>query len=274
MASQQRYCAFLDESGQREYGPKTDRYYVVAGVIALSEYLGTYEDELAGLKRAFFGRRNVEIKSNWLRQPKECRKHYLDKYGITQPELETFVDAMYEWLVATRLTLIAGVIDKEQMQEDYSDPHHPSALGYQVFLQRYQKFLMATNALGAVMIDEPSGKSGPGNKWKDLLKRQHARLKKHGCSYTGTTFDNVLDSIDFLDSAHSSLVQLADLVAYNTFRQFKDHGSAWDDPDATQLSVYPYLDRMLPRFYRARDRVISGYGIAKMPTRARKKWVV
>lgn len=274
MAAAERFCAFVDESGQREYGPSTDRYYVVAGVVALAQYLNTYEDEFAGLKRAFFGRRNVEVKSNWLRQPHECKKHYFDPYGITRDQLDTFVEAMYDWLLATKLVLIAGVIDKEQMVEDYADPHHPSALGYQVFLQRYQRFLASKDAIGAVMLDEPSGKSAAGRSWKDLLRRQHRRLKRKGCNYTGATFDNLTDTVGFMDSADSSLVQLADIVAYNTFRQFKDHGAAWDDPSAAELPVYSHFDRILPRFHRRRDRVFSGYGVAKMPTRAKHDWVV
>ena len=77
-----RYHAFLDESGQRDYGPGTDRYFVVAGAIVRCASCDAYEIELCGLKRAFFGSTSVEIKSRWLRRPDERKKRYLDTYGI------------------------------------------------------------------------------------------------------------------------------------------------------------------------------------------------
>src|SRR5213593_3223084 len=103
--------AFVDESGQRDYGPSTDRYFAVGGVIAELADANDLRLELAGLKRAHFGDPGVEIKSNWIRQPKERQAHYLDKYVITMREIDAFVAALYAWLKASPLVLIAGVVD-------------------------------------------------------------------------------------------------------------------------------------------------------------------
>ncbi len=268
-----RYFAFLDESGQREYGPRTDRYYVVLGTIARAEQADAYATELQGVKRAFFRAPKVELKSNWLRRPEECRRRYLDPYGISESKLERFVEAMYSWLLATDLTFIAGVIDKRQMCEEYTKPHHASALGYLVFCQRYQKFLAQRHSRGGVTFDNVSGASQAGRPWRRLLERQHTQLKQRGCPYTNMGFPNLEETMAFADSADVDMLQVSDIAAYNTFRQFKDHGAVWDDPVADELLLYEYFHRLLPRFHQSADGVFAGFGVAKMPTRAHHRWL-
>ena len=269
-----KYHAFLDESGQREYDPKTERYYVVAGAISPLDKVEIYNIELGGLKRAFFKTPEVEIKSHWLRQPEKRAEHYLEQYGISDKKLTAFVEAVYEWIIATDIMFIAGIIDKVQIVEQYRNPHNCSALGYQVFLQRYQKFLASRHCLGGVTFDQISGSTKAGNQWQKLLERQHRRLKEHGCEYTGIQFPNIEEELSFEDSANSALLQIADLTAYNTFRQFRDHGTQWDDPKAKTLPVYDYFNRLLPRFHQSPSGVFAGFGVAKMPTRTIHKWLV
>ena len=89
-----RFHAFLDESGQREYNLQTDKYFVVAGAIVRISQRDVYETELNGLKRAYFGTTDVEIKSNWLRQPHECKKRILSLTESTKtnsPDLWTLL---------------------------------------------------------------------------------------------------------------------------------------------------------------------------------------
>jgi hypothetical protein len=269
---QAKYHAFLDESGQRETGTGTDRYYVVAGVIVSASSVDRYKLEMGGLKRAFFRTHLVEIKSNWLRQPRERSRHYLIPYKIDENRLSQFVSVIYDWLLATDLILIAGVVDKVDLEKQYAHPHHPSALAYQMFLQRYQRFLAKRRVKGSVTIDHVEGGTKAGNKWKDLLSRQHRLLLKNGCNYTSTKFLNISDTLSFCDSSHSEGIQLADLVAYNVFRQFKDHGHCWENPTLESLPVYQYFGNMLPRFDHNGDGVFAGFGIAKLPTHRAVKW--
>ncbi len=269
-----RYHAFLDESGQRRYGRGTDRYFVVAGAISHSKKYKGYSYELKGIKRAFFGEPGVEIKSHWLRRPEKRKAKYLDVYGISDKMLDEFVEAIYNWLLATDLVVIAGVIDKEQMVEQYVNPHNPSSLGYQVFLQRYQKFLAPRHSQGAITFDKVSGTTLKGRQWQDLLDKHHCRLKVKGCQYTNTSFPNIGDSLAFSNSATEPLLQIADLAAYNTFRQSRDFGHIWDDPSSKELPVYQYFDLMLPRFYQDHNGVFAGFGVAKMPLRSKHRWMV
>lgn len=70
----------------------------------------------------------------------------------------------------------------------------------------------------------------------------------------------------------SGLIQIADLAAYNVFRQFKDNGSTWDNPGAHKLHLYSFFGRMLPRFDHDASHVFAGYGVAKMPCKVTHKW--
>jgi hypothetical protein len=270
---QTRYHAFLDESGQRDYGPLTDRYYVVAAAIARVEHVDMYCTELAGLKRSFFGTPAVEVKSHWLRNPAHRKRHYLDAFAVSEARLAAFVESLYDWILATELVFIAGVVDKDQMSSQYTHPHYPSPVAYQVFLQRYQKFLASRHCIGAITFDEIAGSSPGGRSWQELLLRHQRRLKHVGCNYTGIQFTHVEDLLSFGNSASCPLIQIADIAAYNTFRQFRDHGSQWDDPAAKSLPVYRYFDRLLPRFHQSPSGVFAGFGVAKMPTRARHAWL-
>lgn len=269
-----RYHAFLDESGQRDYGPRTDRYFVVAGAIARCENCDTYEIELCGVKRAFFGSPYVEIKSRWLRHPGERKKRYLDTYGISQAKLETFVEALYDWLCSTRITIIAGVVDKKQMEARYTYPHSPSAVGYHIFLQRYQKFLASRHCAGAVTFDEISGTTRSKRKWQDLLVKQHKQLKTRGCRYTRTKFTNIENELTFSDSDSYSMIQIADIAAYNIFSQFRAYGKQWDDSEAKSLDLYDHFYRIMPRLHRDSSGVFDGYGIAKMPRQSYNRWMI
>lgn len=197
----------------------------------------------------------------------------MEPFSISKADLKRFTEAFYQWFLKTKLRLIAAVVDKEQMEEQYTTPHHASAVGYVVLLQRFQKFLGSRQGMGYVTCDEIGGASAAGNAWKQLLQRQHRKLKRNGCPYTGLEFPRIEDRLEFVDSTMCGLVQIADIAAYNIFRQFRDHGSTWDDPDASTLPLYSYFSRMLPRVHQGPGNVFAGYGVAKMPTKARHQWV-
>ena len=99
-----------------------------------------------------------------------------------------------------------------------------------------------------------------------------AKLKRFGCPYTATKFDDI-GALNFADSTSSAFIQLADIVAYNTFRQFRDHGAVYDDPSAKKLDLYPQFEAILGSFDRDASGVFAGRGIAYWPSRAKNKWL-
>ncbi len=268
-----KYVLFLDESGQRDYDPKTDNHFVVAGPIVRLADVASYEVELRGLKRAFFRDADVEIKSHWLRQPDKRAKHYFSAYNIDEALLTSCVEAIYRWIAAASLVFVAGVVDKRQMTEKYSNPHFPGGVAYNLVLQRFQKYLAKRRCNGKVIFDQISGATKARNQWQDLLKKQHARLLRNGCPYTKSTFSNIASTISFADSAQWSLLQVADLAAYNTLRQFRCFSKEWDDSTANELPLYEYFSRLLSRFDQDGNGVFAGFGVAKMPAIASNRWL-
>jgi hypothetical protein len=264
---------YIDDSGEKEYGEKTSRYFVYAGVVVNRAEERALSDEIDSLKRETFGTANVEIKSNWLRQPKERKRRYCDPFGLTDDALTQFVDRVYTFMQSDRLTYVAAAVDKPQMIEKYGEKrYYPSALAYQFILQRYQKHCGQSGAVGYVTIDDMDGSSPKKNQWRALLSNQHERLKKDGCRFTALRFDNVAPRALFAASSRFNLLQIADLIAYNVFRQFRQYGDAWDRPNTAMLPVYGRLETVMGRFMRSVDGQVAGWGIVKWPKITSTRW--
>jgi hypothetical protein len=117
-----------------------------------------------------------------------------------------------------------------------------------------------------------TGATAAGNQHLALLKRQHQLLRSRGSTLLkGMSFDRI-GGISFRDSKLDERLQLADLVAYATYRQFVDYGADWED-DSKPLELYEYLGRLAPKF-RNRNGRIQGYGIVKFPMNRRVPWAV
>jgi hypothetical protein len=255
---------YIDDSGEKEYGANTSRYFVYAGAVVDRAVEVALSAEIDGLKRATFSTTEVEIKSNWLRVPRERQAHYLTPFGITDDALTLFVEDLYNLMASERLTYVAAAIDKPQMLKKYTRPYYVSSLAYNFLLQRYQKHCVRASATGYITIDDMRGSSPKKNQWHDLLRAQHARLKKDGCPFTKMRFDNLAARPLFAPSSRFNLLQVADLVAYNVFRQFRDHGDTWDLPGAASVPLYPQLDRLIRRFMLG-DTGELAWGIVKWP---------
>jgi len=82
---------------------------------------------------------------------------------------------------------------------------------------------------------------------------------------TSSFIDNIVEGLLFIPSSENNFVQLADLCAYNLFRQFRDHGRQWDEPVTDRWPLYSYSGRIVHQFYTGPGDVLSGFGIKKYP---------
>ena len=272
--SDSQYQIYIDDSGQKEYGLATSRYFVYAGPMVKAADEAMIAQRFADLKAQVFGDPAVEIKSNWMRQPHERRKRYLDPYGLSEEDFDAFVEQWYELMSSEDMTYLAAVIDKPQMLVKYIHPFNASATAYQFLLQRYELQMRQRQAMGRVRVDEMSGSTPAHNEWRALLLNQHALLKKNGCLITKLTFDNVASSLRFGNSAHFDLLQVADVAAYNVYRQFRSHGDEWDRTDGDKVPIYSWFGRILHRFAGSPNGVIEGWGVVKWPSERKSRWVV
>ena len=276
---------FIDDSGTKEYSPTgiydtgNTRYFVLGGVLTSIETSREITRELQAIKRIHFGTEEVEIKSNWLRIPKERKKRYLVPYGVTESGVRQFVEDYYSKLSALDFVLIASVVDKKHMEEDYTKPWYAPAVAYELMIQRAQRE-MEGKGFFSVEIDNMTGATPRHRQYSDNLRQQHARMRQHGSSLQrGMVFDRLLGNLRFVDSAHSELVQVADIAAYNVFRQFGEYGEEWErarsEPQSSTpltLPTYEYFRTLGTKFRASPTGRIQGYGVVKMPLRNRIQW--
>ena len=177
-------------------------------------------------------------------------------------------------------TYVAAAIDKAQMQSRYGPrAWYPSATAYQFLLQRFQLHCSRLQATGYVTIDDMSGSSPKHNQWRALLRTHHEHLKKDGCQLTKMKFPSIARLPLFASSKNFNLLQIADLVAYNVYRQFREYGDAWDKPDSPGVPIYPPLRPLLKRFMLGPEHsetrgVLEGWGIVKWPNERKMRWGV
>ncbi|MBW7929610.1 MAG: DUF3800 domain-containing protein, partial [Fimbriimonadaceae bacterium] len=272
------YAFYLDDSGTKDYSPSgypgsgPTRYFVFAGLLATQDASSQLSQRLRDLKRTI-SPRPIEIKSNWLRMPNERTHRYLNPLGLTEAGLRQFVDNVYDLVLQAEIELLACVVDKQHMIERYGEgrAYYPPAVAYEALVQRVQNALVGKGRC-QVFIDDMTGKNPKGNEHKANLIAHHTRLRKHGSRMGGRTITiDVLGDLRFQSSARSELIQVADLVAYNVYRQFIEHGEDWERV-APELPTYSYFERLAPKFRSGPGKRVQGYGIVKMPLRKRVPW--
>jgi hypothetical protein len=273
---------YIDDSGNKEYAPTANypegggytRYFVFAGILITPSAAGDVAGALKKIKVNCFGTDTVELKANWLKRPTERKARYLDPFGITDAKLDALVEGTYSLLTAIEGELIAAVVDKAEIQKLYSwSPWYPPAVAYECLMQRVQKAMEGVGGAVSVTIDDMSGATPNGNQYKENLVRHHRRLKASGSRLLHGPPMSTLADIGFSDSKSDGRLQLADLVAYSCYRQFVDHGEAWDGGPGT-LPAYPYFKRLIGKFRRGPGDVVAGYGIVKFPRTTWNRWAI
>jgi hypothetical protein len=278
-----RYQLFVDDSGTREYD--NDRNYTTSGKSLYFAYGAIFIEQNLGaqlvpqfreLKRLTFGRADVEVKSNWLRMPDERRMRYLDPFGITDDQLNRFVDDYYRLIVQAPLVLIGSIVNKLHMQEDYGPPRTPyyaPTVAYEFLLQRAVQAVPNGSTL-AVTVDDISGTTPKRRKYKTLLAQDHARLRATGFRLQpGISFACLDSPVRFVLSQHSDMIQAADLVSYCVHRQFRDHGEEWETPlpGETRLPMYPTLSEL--RGNSGRTEIVASKGLVSSSSRCESGYV-
>ncbi|MCS6937177.1 MAG: DUF3800 domain-containing protein [Candidatus Bipolaricaulota bacterium] len=256
------YLFYLDESGEREYESR-GRYFVLCALgLPVSEWRALNNDVLM-LKNTYFRDARVEIKSAWLRIPKEREKRYIHRYHLTEDELNEFVAKLYDALLSYNITIIASVINKEQMQDQYKQPQSPSSLAYRLLFERIELFLESLpDAFGLILFDKITDLQVMKKGYEDLLTQQHLRYLEKGTEFVRV--NRIVEGLLFIPSHENNLLQLADLCGYNIYRQFFMYGDEWD-AHRRFINRYSYFERIESKLHRSSEGDYAGYGIKKFP---------
>lgn len=289
------YKIFIDESGKKEYitpysrdfvnNPPLfkqyedfwrDNYFVLCGIRIKQDDLGSINSEINELKKSFFGTHKVEVKSDWLRNPHQRKKHYLDPFKIPIKKLDEFGEKFIDIITdhKRQLKIIAVVFDKRY----YGDAKRQTPEGTpllkttQVLFERVQ-FAGNYNLL---VFDQMESSlkltAGQHGKILNVFQKNEGMQKIYVEKY-----DRISD-IRFMRSENENFLQVADVCAYNIFRQFVQFGREWAGETRAKngkgkMQLYPYFDRIRCNFYyHLRTKQVRGYGLVCIPDSQKVNW--
>lgn len=241
-------------------------YFVLAGVYISKEAIAKINPEIIAMKAEFFGTKFVEIKSEWLRNPHQRRKRYLEPYGKTEEELKKFVEEKWYGLFekyVSEIQIQAFVLDK-RFYNTKREKETPLQWLVQVLFDRVE---LHPKSNCEIVFDQMDANIKSQKHSHGLILSISRKQLDLGSFHKKYSHSN----IQFEKSVNSNFLQIADTVAYNIFRQFVQHGDSWEGADGDTLKEYSFFSKIIPNFYHKNKR-IAGYGIIKAPDREKLRW--
>ncbi|MBA7668221.1 hypothetical protein ES703_76330 [subsurface metagenome] len=280
------YKTFIDDSGKKEYMDPynfsnvrrpdeknrqfwLDNYFVLAALVINNKNIQKINRYVIDLKLETFNTPFVEIKSDWLRNPNQRKKHYIEKYNITEEELDNF-----GWKISNvfpkfqkDIKLIGVVFDKRYYKNrKENDPFCKTA---QVLFERIEYFINRLKSYTILVVDQMEGSlSAMRGRNKELID---VLLNEKKMEPTFVEKYARIKNINFRRSRDENFLQLVDLAAYNILRQFVDYGREWEDESIKQLNAYKYFSVISKNFVE-KNRIIRGIGLCKLPDIAKRRW--
>lgn len=253
------YLFYLDESGEREYESES-QYFVLCALGVPEDTWQELDARINALKRECFGRSEVEIKSSWLRRERERRKRYIEPYRISEDSLRKFTAQLYQTLWEANIVLIACAVDKFALQRESAQLESPLVRAYLTLLEQIQSFLRAQQDFGIVVFDKINESQFKKYGYEQELAQQHLLWRQRTAQREGTV--RVIEGLLFLPSHENNFIQLADLCAYNIYRQFVNHGDEWD---TGFVSRYDYFALIEGKLFCDADGSYRGFGLRRCP---------
>lgn len=279
MRSAAHYFAFIDESGKKEYihaynplyitypdciKDRTfwlDNYVAVVALLIASEHIPPVSRAVVEIKKRYFGTTEVEVKSSWLRIPYEREKRYCKAFGVSPEELNEFGKEILSLFTRFRkeITIIACVFDKRYYRNRDKDPF---LCAMQVLFERIEYFMKDEKATCTLVIDQLEDSlsidTGRNGELFEVFIGKRSSGPRFLKSYRH------INSIHFRKSKDDHFLQLADIAAYNVFRQFVDHGVLWEREGLEVLPLYEGFRTILGNF-RTKHNQLRGWGLCKIP---------
>ncbi len=282
------YTLFVDDSGSQDY--KTaythkfvqdpplfegheqfwrDNYFVLAGVQIHKENLASLNVHIDKIKRKYFGTHKVEIKSDWLRNPYNRQKHYVKPFHIRSKHLDAFGDEIVDFIEKERqrIKIIAVVFDKRFYGKTKRKTPDGNILGKttQVLLERVHYSKTPHKIYFDQMISSLKLHKGRHGNILHVWKNSFGMKQFYVSNY-----ENILE-ISFKNSSADNFLQIADLCAYNVYRQFVHYGREWQRPKCENILLYQYFDKIRCNFITLNGRV-SGVGLVCIPNLPKHNW--
>lgn len=248
------YFFYIDESGSRD--PKASRtredgttqakdpLYVLTAVALFERRWRAFERAIACEKLALIKRlrrdcqlkldlADCEVKSTWLRVPKQRESQSRFLSALVPTELTRLANTFYAQLESQKMRVFTVVVDKRELR-DHMDHLKLHKKAYELLLERIEHYLAEYHPKhqGVIVMDDTDKTINRS------LAMKHAWFQREGNARV--RFNHIVEYPFFADSRLSNGVQLADLCGYNIYRAFRDRDFS-----------YPFFQRLLPHMYRS-----------------------
>jgi hypothetical protein len=254
------YFFYIDESGSRDpqvTGTRTDgttftkdHLYVLTAVGLYEWKWRKFERAIANLKLEFLDdiRRihhltldlsHCEVKSTYLRVPKEREAHSQFLHLLTDDQRLRIVQTYYQQIQEQKMILFAVVVDKRKLF-NHMTPELLHKKAYELLLERIEHYLAEfhANHQGLIVIDDTQ------RQLNRAIALKHAFFQREGNA--NVRFHHIVEYPFFTESTLSNGIQLADLCGYNVYRAFRNLDFR-----------YPFFEALIPSIYSSKQTHFS-----------------
>jgi hypothetical protein len=225
---------FVDESADRAH-----HYHV--GLLAAGEQVAAAEKELDQVAQRAL---DLGYNDGW---PPRPELHGLEIFSgakgwgaLSYAQRYEVVEAGLDVLGRHGVEVLARGVELSRFEQRYNnDKAFLHQIAFRNLLERLCERLRERSELGLVIADEHYTKS-------DM--RHEVRLAKAGRTpgYRGTNFGAILDTVHFVESSDSRIVQLADLVAFTRRRRRSIPTESHHDGEAAMSRIAQRLNDAVP----------------------------
>lgn len=235
------FLFYVDKSGNLSDSydlHKHDVLYVISAVSIFHKRWHGFESVINRKKEQLYlkyGSRltlaDCEIKSNWIRIPNERKNHPFLSL-LNDHDMLDLTELFYYQLKYHHMNVFSVVIDKRYLHS-YFDRDKLHRKCWELLIEMIERFLRNEHPKhqGIIIVDDEDTKTNQS------LAMKHWFLKSTG-TYSGLLIKNIVEMPLFTRSELSNGIQLADLIAYNIHRAFRDN-----DPE------YPFFKRIKPHIW-------------------------
>lgn len=207
------YFLYVDESGDPGYGSSC-RHFVMLGAILHESKWKNLTAQIRAIKKKFFSG-NVDLIEMHYYNLRRAKPPF-DK--LNKSQRTKLAEEIFALIGSYDLTLLAVVIDKEKHRLKYRFPGTPDLLSFELLIERFDMFLdrqqeKDKTEKGIVVFDTKT-------RWQDRKLRE-LQDSFHRKGTSARQINNIIETIFFVPSESSPIVQISDFCAYAAFSKYE-----------------------------------------------------
>lgn len=203
---------FLDESGDHsleKIDPQFPVFCLAGCIFDETEYVQNSKSKIDAFKTRYFNNPSIILHSREIRKCEGIFNILLNKNTK-----EVFYKDLDNLMLQLPFTVLASVILKQKLKEQYADPANPYALSLEFIMERFLYFLEENNDIGYISVESRDPKSNT-----DLLTAFTETINNgswiNEIHIVAERFQHKIQKMIFVTKQQNENGhQIADLVAY------------------------------------------------------------